>query len=164
MNRLRISGVLISALVLLAACGAPVPPAPTPTSTPPLINVTIEYLYGGSWGFWREMTITSNGAASLNDGVKAVGTLKLPPDRITDLLRLFEEADFYNLKENYEDKDHIISDDNYSTLTLTQGDRTKSVTVAMARGSDLAPKALMDLIVELQKTAEEIEKSATPSP
>lgn len=170
MNRLRIYGVLITTLLMLNACSSsdvpsqPVPD-PTPTNTATPLASTIGYHYtGGIAGLRKEMTIAPGGITTLYDRGKIAGTLKLSPERMANLVRLFEEADFYNLKENYEDKDYIIADDTYSTLTLTQGDRTKSVTVAMARGSDLAPMELMEIVSELSKMAWEIEKSATPSP
>src|SRR5687768_3397317 len=75
LNKLRIYGALISALVLLAACAPPVPPAPTPTSTPPFIDATIEYLHWDGWGHWRELSITPNGSANLNDRSQAMSTL-----------------------------------------------------------------------------------------
>lgn len=154
---------------MLAACNSsdvpslPVPD-PTPTNTARPLATTIGYHYtGGFAGFRKEMTIAPGGVATLHDKGKIVGELRLPSQRLADLVKQFEDADFYNLKENYEDKDNIISDDTYATLTFTQGARTKSVTVAMAGGSDLAPRRLMDLISELAKLAGEIEKSATPT-
>ncbi len=119
---------------------------------------------GGIAAFRKEMAIAPGGFATLSDRGKAVGTLRLSPDRIADLLKRFEEVDFYNLKESYEDKAHIIADDTYSTITLTQGERTKSVTVAMARSSELAPQRLMEIISELASIAGEIEKNAAPIP
>lgn len=170
MNRLRINCLILAALLLLAACNSsdmptlPVPD-PTPTNTASPLASTIGYQYaGGIAGFQKEMTIAPGGFTTLLDRGKAVGTLRLPPDRTANLLRLFEEADFYNLEEHYENKDRIVADDTYTTLSLTQGDRAKEVTVAMVGGAEMAPRPLLDLISEVAKVRYEIEQSVTPTP
>lgn len=155
----------ISTTILLGACGSLPAPSPTPTNTALPLTSTIHYRYsGGIAGFSKEMTITPDGIATLTDRGKLVGTLRLTSARMTELITHFADADFYNLENRYEDKDHPVADDIYVTLGIQQGSRGKEVTFSTARGQDLAPKALLDLASEVTGIASEIEGSAaTPT-
>ena len=170
MSKLGMYGVVVIGVFMFSACNspglpsAPVPSQPTMTPAAPL-SATIVYEYsGGIAGFRKQLTIAAGGGVTLQDRGRVVGTMQLPKERLSSLVKQFEAVDFYNLKEKYEDEAHMVADDTYSTLTFTQGGRTKTVTVAMVGGSDLAPRGLMEVISELAQIVSEIEKSATPSP
>ncbi len=162
---------IITLLTLLAACDAGAPAVqPTATSTqteaspPPATNTMISYQYtGGIAGFRKELVIGPNGKARLNDRGVEVGRIELGKDRHAQLIKRFEDIRFFDLQERFEKSDVVVSDDIYVTISLTQGERTKSVTVAQIAGQEVTPQPLKDLIAELDKIVSEVEASA-PKP
>jgi hypothetical protein len=160
-------------LIALVACdaGAPVlQPSATPTQAestpPPSTDTRIFYQYtGGIAGFRKELVIGPNGKARLADKDVQVGRIELGKERYAQLIKQFEDARFFNLLDRYEKSDMVVDDDIYLTISFSQGDRTKSVTVAQLSGQEITPQPLKDLIAELDKIVSEVEASApTPTP
>lgn len=162
---------IVTLITLLAACDAGAPAVqPTATSTqteaspPPATDTMIFYQYtGGIAGFRKEMVIGPNGKARLNDGGVEVGRIELGKDRHAQLIKRFEDTRFFDLQDRYEKSDVVVADDIYVTVSLSQGERTKSVMVAQVSGQEITPQPLKELIAELGKIVSEIEASA-PKP
>ena len=162
-----IATIIIMLVSLLAACDAGVPAVqPTATSThteaspPPATDTMIFYQYtGGIAGFRKEMVIGPNGKARLTDRNVEVGRIELGKNRHAQLIKRFEAVRFFDLQDRYEKSDMVVADDIYLTISLTQGERTKSVTIAQVSGQEITPQPLKDLIAELDKIVSEVEAS-----
>src|SRR5215210_1314954 len=127
--------MLIGVLTLACDAGAPaVQPTAIPTqaevSPPPSTDTRIFYQYtGGIAGFRKELVIGPNGKARLTDRDVQVGRIELSKERHAQLIKQFEGAHFFDLQDKYEKSDMVVADDIYVTISLTQGERTKSVIV-----------------------------------
>jgi len=167
-----ISTGIITLVTLLAACDATAPavqptaiPTQTPNPPPPASDTRIFYQYtGGIAGFNKELVIGPNGNARLSNKDGHVGRLNLGRARHAQLIKLFDDARFFDLQERYEKNDRIVSDDIYLTIIFSQDNRNKTVTIAQIGGQEVTPQPLKDLIAELDKIVSEVEVTATPMP
>jgi hypothetical protein len=176
--RIVAGALLAAALLALAACdtgpaaqptpttattpATPTAPAPadaTPTTSAPAETTIVFETSGGIAGMMKRMDIDANGQASLTDpraGRPGVVT-PLDVDRYGELLTLIEKADFFNLQDEY-NKGGVADDIQY-TVTVTQGGRTKSVTVYDVGGQGITPQPLLDLLDRLKAIQDQLEKS-----
>jgi hypothetical protein len=165
---------LAAVALLLAACGPgpngtnqatiPVPTTP-PIPLTPAPDTRIVYTYtGGIAGFRKELSIRPQGSATLVDRGKQVGIMQIGQDRLADLVNRLEAAKFFELQDNYEKDDTVVSDDIYVAIMYTQQGRTKTVSAALAGGEGITPQAYLDVVKELNAIMAEIERQPTQSP
>ena len=163
---------IIALVPFLAACDATAPAVqptaiPTQTQPPPSppTDTRIFYQYtGGIAGFNKELVIGPNGNARLSNKDGHAGRLNLGRARHAQLIKRFDDAHFFDLDERYEKNDRIVPDDIYLTIIFSQGERTKTVTVAQIGGQEVTPQPLKELIAELDKIVSETEATTTPTP
>jgi hypothetical protein len=170
-KKITLALVLASAIVLLAACDSgpqPTPIGPTPTlaiQVTPSPDMKIVYKYtGGVAGLQKELVIGPTGEATLTDRGAVVGTVDIGLDPVTELVRKFEAAKFFDFQDKYEKSDAIVSDDTYITITYTQAGRTKTVTAAQVAGEGITPQAFLDLSDQLNQIIISIESKGAPKP
>ncbi|MEO8287626.1 MAG: protealysin inhibitor emfourin [Chloroflexota bacterium] len=143
-RRIILGVVSIVALLLMAACDSGV--QNTPTSPPPAAaTITLE-TSGGIAGIHKVLTIDPTGAATYSAGSTSK-TGQIPPADHNQMLQQLTKADFFNLKDTYDNGN--VADDFYYKITVKQTDKAKTVTVAEVGGKDLTPQALQDLITQL---------------
>ncbi|HYO49086.1 MAG TPA: hypothetical protein VEW94_04475 [Chloroflexia bacterium] len=170
-NIITLALALVSAIMMLAACDTgPQPPAIVPTPTLP-VQVTpspdmkIVYLYtGGIAGARKELVIGPTGEATLTDRGTLLGTFHMGIDAVTELVRKFEAARFFDLQDKYEKADTVVADDIYTTITYTQGGRTKTVTAAQVGGEGITPQSFLDLAAHLNGLVSSFEVKGAPKP
>ena len=87
--------------------------------------------------------------------------MRLTPDRLAKIEAKLDATDFANLKEHYGNgkRGHDFT----LTLTLTQGDLTKTVVVEEEGGKGVTPQTLLDLLGELEALRGEIEVNSVPT-
>lgn len=170
-NKITLALALASALILLVACDSgPQPPAiiPTPTlpfQVTPSPDMKIVYLYsGGIAGARKELVIGPTGEATLTDRGTVLGTFHMGIESVTELVRKFEAARFFDLQDKYEKADAVVADDIYTTITYTQAGRTKTVTAAQVGGQGLTPQAFLDLAAQLNELVTAFEGKGAPKP
>ena len=169
-NKITLVLVLASAIMLLAACDSSTPPTPIgPTPTLP-IQVTpspdMKIVYqssGGVAGGQTELVIGPTGEATLTERGTLVGTFHMGLDTVTELVRKFEAAKFFDLQDKYE-KGNVVADDIYTTITYTQAGRTKTVTAAQVGGEGITPPAFLDLAKEINELATAFKGKGAPKP
>jgi hypothetical protein len=160
----------------LAACGttpstpdiaptfAPATPqiAPTattaPTPAPPADTAITFEKTGGIAGIHDKLEINTQAQATYTSG-SISRKQTLPITTYGALLQQIETADFFNLKDNYDNGN--VADDFYYTITVTQGDRAKTVKVAAAGGEGLITPALQDLIAQLTSIQNTLSSTGT---
>jgi hypothetical protein len=168
-NKIGLVLALVSAIMLMAACDAG--PQPTPLPTPTIaIQVTpspdMKIVYqssGGIAGSQTELVIGPTGEARLTERGTEVGTFDIGREPVTELVRKFEAARFFDLQDKYE-KGAAVADDIYTTITYTQAGRTKSVTAAQVGGEGITPQSFLDLAKQLNELASSLGGKDTPKP
>lgn len=167
--------IIAATLLLLVGCDAGAPaikPMATslqPQSSPRASNVPISdtrilYRYEGRpHGDKKEMVIGPSGKARLTNRDVSMGRIQLTPDRQAHLMKLFDDAHFFNLQDKYPESG-VAGDDGISrTIALTQGDLTKTITIKQVSKQDI-PQSLLDLITELDNIISDVEASTnTPT-
>lgn len=161
-------------LLLLAACDSgptPAPTQPTPQSvttfpippTPkPQIATTITFdTTGGIAGVHKTLTISPQGEATYTTTstittLTATKKTSLPITQYGTLLNQLDKADFFNLKDAYDNSN--VADDFHYTITIKQGDRAKTIKAAQQGGKDLMPQPLKDFIAQLEAVQSQLEK------
>jgi hypothetical protein len=124
------------------------PPTPIPTTTTSPDAPTINFETTGTIAGIRELlSIDPNGNTEFSTRQTAVTHNTITPQQYADLEAQIRKADFFNLKENY-DKGNV-SDDRYYKITVQEGGKAKTVTVAETGGEGLTPQPLLDLITML---------------
>jgi hypothetical protein len=167
--------LLLAVLVLPAACGpgSPTPtpagdatptgaPASTPVATPgaggtftPRVPLITYGVSGGIAGFRRVLTISPTGEVRLTDKGEELGTLQLDAADLGRLRELVRAADFYNLKDSYNQGN--VADDIFKTITYSEGEQAKTVSVATVGGQGLTPPALLALIAALDEIEHKVQ-------
>jgi len=146
-------------VLALAACDSSATPTP---ATPPFMqasSVTMETT-GGVAGVHKILEVT-NGKAKYTSGTTSKEQV-VDTATYNTLVQEVSNADFYNLKDSYDNGG--VADDIYYTVTLkdtysvNEGPRFKTVKVAQAGGKDVTPKALGDLITQLNNIQAGLEK------
>ena len=129
-----------------------------PTALPDSNTVFTFLVSGGIAGMRIQLDIAPGGEAtvSIPGSERPTITQKLPPDVYGALLDALRESNFFDLEEKYDNGN--VADDIYYTITVRQGDRTKTVTVAQVGGKDLTPASLQTLIDRLTNIEQSINK------
>ncbi|HEX9991143.1 MAG TPA: hypothetical protein VGE45_21995 [Chloroflexia bacterium] len=157
-KKITLALVLASALVMLAACDSGLQPTPIPTPTlaiqvTPSPDMKIVYQSsGGVAGSQTELVIGPTGETTLTERGTVVGTFDIGRDPVTELVKKFEAAKFFDLQDKYE-KGDVVADDIYTTITYTQAGRTKTVTAAQVGGEGITPQSFLDLATQLNELA-----------
>ena len=125
-------------------------------------NAKVTYqVTGGIAGVKRTLMIGPSGQARLVEGSKNPGPVRLTVERLARIKSKLDVSDFFNLKDRYGEGN--VADDFILTLSLTQGDRTKTVVVEQIGGKRVAPQALVDFIAELDALQQELQVNRAPS-
>jgi hypothetical protein len=125
-----------------------------PTAFPDSNTVFTFLVTGGIAGMRNQLDVAPGGEAtvSIPNSERPSVTVQLPPDVYGALLDRFRESNFFDLEEKYDNGN--VADDIYYTITVRQGDRAKTVTVAQVGGQSLTPaplQALIDQLTNIQK-------------
>jgi hypothetical protein len=168
-RRIIAGALLAAAMLALAACDtgpavqptpttAPAEPTPT-TATAPKTTIVFE-TSGGIAGMMKRMEINPDRQATVTDQRMGKPGAASPVEvqRYDELLSLIDKSDFFNLQDEY--NKGAVADDIQYVVTVTQGDRTKSVKVYEVGGRDVTPQPLLDLIDRLKVVQDIVEKSA----
>ena len=89
------------------------------------------------------------------------GPVRLTTDRLAKIKAKLDATDFFNLKDHYGNGN--VADDFILTLSVTEGDRTKTVVVEEEGGKGVTPQPLLDFIAELEALRGEIEVNTPPT-
>lgn len=119
---------------------------PTTTTPPDAPAISLETT-GTIAGISELLTIDPNGKTDFSTRQTSVTHNTITPQQYADLDAQIRKADFFNLKDNYDSGN--VSDDRYYKITVQEGGKTKTVTVAEAGGEGLTPQPLLDLITML---------------
>ena len=119
---------------------------PTTTTSPDAPTISLETT-GTIAGIRELLTIDPSGNTEFSTRQTPVTPRKITPQQYADLQSQIVKADFFNLKDNYDSG--TVSDDRYYKITVQQGSKTKTVTVAEEGGKGLTPQPLLDLIAML---------------
>jgi len=174
-----IGSCLLLILGLLVACGGNTDVAPTatappstpfvaltptsnvPNSTAPLVTYQVT---GGIAGVDEKMVIAQNGDITVTERGATIGSGHLTANQIQALQQQFDNANFFSLKDEY--NQGAVADDRFMTVTYTQGERTKSVKVAEVGGQRITPAELSNLLAVLRQMelqAQGTAAAATPT-
>ena len=139
--------VAVVGVILLGACG-PVASSPTPVPSVGGGDLIVLKTTGSMAGIDTELRISGSGFATFYDRGEQKATRQMTPTSFAQIKEFLEEADFFNLEEQY-DKGTPVSDDKYYALTYTQGGRSKTVVAAEVGGQGLTPKRVLDVLAKL---------------
>jgi hypothetical protein len=124
------------------------PPTPIPTTTTSPDAPTINFETTGTIAGIRELlSIDPNGNTEFSTRQTQVTHDTITHQQYADLEAQIRKADFFNLKDNYDMGN--VSDDRYYKITVQEGGKAKTVTVAETGGEGLTPQPLLDLITML---------------
>jgi hypothetical protein len=123
-------------------------PTSVPTTTTAPDAPTISFETTGTIAGIRELlSIDPNGNTEFSTRQTQVTHDTITHQQYADLEAQIRKADFFNLKDNYDMGN--VSDDRYYKITVQEGGKAKTVTVAETGGEGLTPQPLLDLITML---------------
>ncbi len=126
---------------------------PTTTASPDAPTITLETT-GTIAGIRELLSIDPNRNTEFSTRQTPVTHNNITPQQYADLEAQIRKADFFNLKDNYDTGN--VSDDRYYKITVQQGGKAKTVTVAEVGGESITPQPLLDLIKMLVKIQKEV--------
>lgn len=139
--------MMAAGLLLISGCNIP-NSVDSSASVDYLAPAVIEYtISGGIGGIHEETTIDENGVADLSRG-RFIVRYQLTEDELDSLKMMFDQADFFNLKDEYIPSQPVDDGFRYS-ITYTTDDKSKTV---IAEDGANYPRGLEDLLVRLRRT------------
>jgi hypothetical protein len=126
-------------------------PMPTTITSPDAPTISLETT-GTIAGIRELLSIDPNGNTEFSTRQTPVTHNTITSQQYADLEAQIRKADFFNLKDNYDMGN--VSDDRYYKITVQEGGKAKTVTVAEVGGESITPQPLLDLIkmlVNIQK-------------
>ena len=134
----------------------------TPKGTPTVLgrwDGTLVYERTGGFAHPnRTLKISPDGQATFTEADVDAGPLPLTTERLAQLQAKLDAARFFDLNDAY----GTAADDGFVvTITLSQGGRTKAVTISQGNNDDV-PVELSNLLVEVTGLAEEVKGMVTP--
>jgi hypothetical protein len=166
-SKFWLAAVLLLSLAL-SACDVPMLPISSPiVVTPqygpitPAPNSIVYGVSGGIAGFRRVLTISEEGDARLTDKGVDLAVRELDSATIGKLRDHFKAAGFFDLKDQYDQGN--VADDIFKTITYTEGERSKTVTVASEGGKGITPPGLQKLVAALDEVERAVREGTEPA-
>lgn len=128
-------------------------PIATTTTSPDAPTVSFETT-GTIAGIRELLSIDPNGNTEFSTRQTPVTHNTITSQQYVDLEAQIRKADFFNLKDNYDMGN--VSDDRYYKITVQEGGKAKTVTVAEVGGESITPQPLLDLITMLVNIQKDI--------